>query len=151
MELGLCRALQWIICIFHLLELPLRHLFCLLDGSTDGPTGPNGPIGRAIKNLNKNLKAFVNFVRIQSNLPDIPREMFKGQEDLLILYDLVKGIETGLIDPQYLLKEMPNISNARWRTTFIRILRLYVQTEDPTRELKILVNFILKVRFASSC
>ena len=75
--------------------------------------------------------------------------MFKGQEDLLILYDLVKGIASGLIDPQYLYKEMPNISNARWRTTFIRILRLYVQTEDPTQELKILVNFILKVKFAN--
>lgn len=100
--------------------------------------------------MNKNLRPFVNFARIQSNLPDIPREVFKGQEDLMILYDLVRGIESGHIDPEYLFKEMPNISNARWRTTFIRILRLYVQTEDPTNELKILVNFILKVRFAGS-
>jgi len=147
-ELALCRALQWIICIFHMLELPLRNLFCFLDGSTDGPLGPNGPIGRAIKNLNKNLRPFVDFVRIQSNLPDI-RELLKGQEDLIILYDLVKGIESGIIDPIYLLKEMPNISNARWRTTFIRILRLYVQTPAPSEELKILVNFIIKVWFAN--
>ena len=132
-----------------MLELPIRNLFCFLDGSTDGPLGPNGPIGRAIKNLNKNLKPFVNFTRIASNLPNIPPEMFIGQEDLKILYDLVKGIESGFINPEYLLKEMPNISNARWRTTFIRILRLYVQTENPTKELKILVNFIVKVRFAT--
>ena len=90
-----------------MLELPLRHLFCLLDGSTDGPLGPNGPIGRAIKNLNKNLRPFVNFVRIQSNLPDIPRELFIGQEDLMILYDLVTA---------YAAKAEKWRDNKRWGT-----------------------------------
>ena len=45
MELDLGRPLQYIVCILHLMELPARSLFCELDGSTDGPIGPNGPIG----------------------------------------------------------------------------------------------------------
>ena len=53
-------------------------------------------------------------------------------------------VETGIIDEQYVWKLLPKIFNARWITTAIRILRLYLQTEDPSNELVILVNFIMK-------
>ena len=102
--------------------------------------------GRAIKNLNKNLQPFVAFNQIISNLPDVPRELFQGREDLILLFDLVRGIETGIIDAKYVTKEMPKISNTRWVTTFVRILRLYIQTQRPTLKLQTLVDFIVKVR-----
>ncbi|GBP96300.1 Protein FAM200A [Eumeta japonica] len=44
-ERRLQRPLQWIICMLHLNELPLRHLFDYLDGKTSGPSTYNGPIG----------------------------------------------------------------------------------------------------------
>ena len=75
-----------------MLELPARHLLNYLDNGTDSPSTTNGPIGRAIKHLNKNLNPFVAFEQINSNIPDIPRELFERHEDLIILYDLVKGI-----------------------------------------------------------
>ena len=84
-----------------------RHLFCDLDGSTDGPEGPSGPIGTAIKRINQNLRQFIDFERITSNVPAaINRALFEGREDLSILYDLVRGIEDGFasIDLKYVTK-----------------------------------------------
>ena len=36
LERKLKRRLQWSVCMFHHAELPLRHLFILLDGATSG-------------------------------------------------------------------------------------------------------------------
>ena len=43
------KPLQWMICFLHLNELPLRHIFCYLDGGTSGPQAFLGPIGKALK------------------------------------------------------------------------------------------------------
>ena len=37
LELELGRPLQWLICLLHANELPLRHLLQKLDGVTHGP------------------------------------------------------------------------------------------------------------------
>ena len=42
------RPLQWVICLLHLNELPLRHVFQNLDGVTSGPHSFSGPIGRQL-------------------------------------------------------------------------------------------------------
>ena len=108
--------------------------------------GTSGPIGTAIKGLNENLLPFVDFVRIQTNVPILDRSIFLKKEELLMLYDLCHGIANGFltIDPAYLFKKLGEISNVRWRTTWIRLLRLYIQTLNPSPELVALVNFILK-------
>ena len=36
------RPLQWVICMFHLNELPLRHLISVLDGKITGPHTSSG-------------------------------------------------------------------------------------------------------------
>ena len=46
LEISLGRVLQWIICLYHMIELPTRHLFWHLDGGTSGPV--------CIFNLNSN-------------------------------------------------------------------------------------------------
>ena len=48
MEIELGRPLHWSICLIHLNELPLRHLFISLDGAMTGPHSFNGPIGKSI-------------------------------------------------------------------------------------------------------
>ena len=45
LEMFLGRALQWNICLLHLNELPLRHVFIYLDGTTKSPDKFAGPIG----------------------------------------------------------------------------------------------------------
>ena len=43
MELEVRKPLQWLVCQLHGNELPLRHLFLHLDGSTTGPRAFSGP------------------------------------------------------------------------------------------------------------
>lgn len=50
-ETFLNRPLNWFICMLHLNELPFRHLFIKLDGTTTGPYSFNGPLGKKTKNL----------------------------------------------------------------------------------------------------
>jgi len=40
--------LQWLVCLLHANELPLRHLFQALDGVTTGPRGFSGAIGKRL-------------------------------------------------------------------------------------------------------
>ena len=56
----------------------------------------------------------------------------------------MKMIESGIVDRKYVFKLLQKIFNARWITTANRILRLYLQTEDPSDDLVTLVNFIMK-------
>ena len=42
------RPLQWVVCLLHTNELPLRHVFATLDGATSGPDAFAGPIGKKI-------------------------------------------------------------------------------------------------------
>ena len=46
---------------------------------------------------------------------------------------------------------LPTIHKARWLTTAIRILRLYVQTENPSPTLKKAVKFIIMWYFPMFC
>ena len=44
-EVALDRPLQWLVCMLHLNEIPLKHLLEFWDGMTSGPTSFKGPIG----------------------------------------------------------------------------------------------------------
>ena len=48
LERMLQRALQWVICLLHCNELPLRHIFTNLDGTTKSPYTLSGPIGKEL-------------------------------------------------------------------------------------------------------
>ena len=86
------------------------------------PIGPTGPIGIAIRDINENLSNLVNFQKLKSNVKDIAnyKQLFKGQNEMLMFYEMIKGIESGNIDKKYEKKEMPTMSQCRWRTTFMR-------------------------------
>ena len=45
LEALLLRPLQWVICLLHCNELPLRHVFKALDGTTKSPDSFAGVIG----------------------------------------------------------------------------------------------------------
>ncbi|GBM00782.1 hypothetical protein AVEN_189448-1 [Araneus ventricosus] len=48
MELILNRSLQWFVCQLHANELPLRHLFALVDKTTTGPRSLTGEIRKSL-------------------------------------------------------------------------------------------------------
>src|SRR6218665_2399199 len=41
-------TLQWLVCLLHANELPLRHLFEALDGATTGPRGFSESLGKRL-------------------------------------------------------------------------------------------------------
>ena len=103
---------------------------------------PNGPIGQRLKDINSNLKPYVQFRRIPHKLPDnLDPSLFKDKEDLCLLFKLIIGVANGTIDINF-LKDMLEMSTVHWYTTFVRLLRLWVQEKDPSEEFEILITFI---------
>ena len=48
LEEKLGRPLQWEVCLLHCSELPLRHVFLELDGTTKSPDSFSGPVGKKL-------------------------------------------------------------------------------------------------------
>ena len=146
LENQLERPLQRVVCQMHFAELPARHLFYHFYGKPNGPIGPGGEFGNMLNTLNENLLPFVEYETIPSNVPIVPRELFRDKQDLIVFYDLIRAVENGRehVDPAYLTKQLPAQSTVRWNTWASRILRHYMQCPSPSENLKILVNYILK-------
>ncbi|XP_037049023.1 uncharacterized protein LOC119083408 [Bradysia coprophila] len=130
--------LQWFICQLHANELPLRHLFHHLDGGTAGPKELSGVIGKAIETC-ENLP-IVNFKTMYVDIPDIIKLNKDLSTDQAYLRDICKFISG---DQRYMAvtnRSPGKICNSRWLTTANRILRLYIGTKKPTKNLRILVE-----------
>ena len=93
-------------------ERPGRNFIELFDGPTVGPIGTDGPMGRAMRELDKYQGPFVNFQRIDNDLPDNLR-IEELPEDLKFMCTFVHFIKTGDIPPYYLVKDPPPHDNAR--------------------------------------
>ena len=68
LELHMGHPVQWLVCMFHFNELPLRHLVLHLDGTTSGPTAFSGNIGKALEKCHE--LSVVKFEARQNNLPN---------------------------------------------------------------------------------
>lgn len=69
------RPLQWCVCLLHANELPLRHLFLTLDGSTSGPREYSGPIGKQLAVCEN--KTTVSFCALAGNLPELLKNVME--------------------------------------------------------------------------
>ena len=75
LETSIGRPLQWVICLLHLNELSLRHVFQNLDGVTSGPDSFSRPIGRQLNGAVSEWKV-VKFKSIQNpKFPVIPNSL----------------------------------------------------------------------------
>jgi len=139
-ELG--RPLQWLICMLHANELPLRHLIQKLDGVTHGPKGFSGVIGRALTTCEE--LPIVKFLPI--NFEDCPvLDAIDISTDQKYLYNMYKAVSSGQCLIDLALQKPGPVVHSRWLTTANRILRLYVSTDNPTENLVTLANYIVKV------
>lgn len=137
-------ALQWLICQLHFVELPLRALFQLIDGPTAGPESFSGPIGSSLKFCNS--LPIVKFRRISCNLPSFSggfhtRDLSTDQK---YLYEMCEAISCGVVSPTLAERNPGNLSHSRWLTLANNVLRKYVGTTNPSKDLRTIVTFILK-------
>lgn len=142
LEKRLHRPLQWIICLFHMNELPLRHLFAKLDGTTTGPSTYSGAIGKLLDDCEK--RSVVIYEKIEGMLPNISK-VKDLSSDQRYLYNITSAVISGECLPDLSYRSPGKMSHARWLTKANRILRLYVSTDRPTNELKQLATFVVKV------
>src|SRR5215469_10166957 len=150
LEMFLGRPLQWDICLLHLNELPLRHVFMNLDWTTKGPDKFAGPIG---SELNGNVSEW-EVIKFKP----IPYALFvfldnatidKLSTDQYYSYRICSSVITGEVDEDLALLEVGPLNHSRWLTLACRILRYYVSVSKPSKNLKIITKFVVKVYFPS--
>ena len=145
LEILLGFSVLWVICLLHFIQSPFKHLMIRWDGETKDPISTSGPIGTAIRELHNNLKPFVDVLKkkIKASIPVLSDSLLANQ-DVKNLYRLCQMITTGVVDPRLEKIVLPTIHNARWLTHAIRILRLYLQEENPSLQLKKVSKFIVQ-------
>ena len=157
LELGI--PVQHIICLLHMNELPLRHIFYDLDGVTAGPDTFKGDLG---KELSKDVwkEKVVAFPRVKGKLPDISEEQLKDtSRDQRLLYQLASALQSGNVPDKVACATIGPIMHARWLTLACRILRKGLSTKKPSKKLSTLLSFLMnfyvpawfRIKFSPHC
>ena len=150
LELLLKKPLQWSICLLHCNELPFRHVFKLLDGTTNSPDSFNGPIGKVLGSCVSKWPV-VRFKRIKSSgLKVLPDEVVNDlSTDQNYAYRMCLAVSKGTVEKSLQLLTVGPIVHSRWLTLACRILRFYVSTKHPSENLILLAKFCIEVYFPS--
>ena len=129
LEEGIGRPLQWLICLMHTNELPLRKYISAIDGGRiKGPSGYSGEIMSSLNFDPKDLP-IAKFKAVPGEVVEVDDDVKKDlSSDQVYLLSACLAVQHGFGNVKneeisYLKSLMPgNISNARWLTTANRIL-----------------------------
>ena len=151
LELAVNRPLQWLICMLHLNELPLRAVFKHLDGFPTGPHAFSGSIGRVLQE-DITRREIIKFKPVDGFTEQVPDDVCSDlSQDQKYLLRAALAVQKGYADTTaadltFLEKASPGILNhARWLTCANRTLRLYMSSENPSQSLLHLVSYIVQV------
>lgn len=143
LEIQMKRAMQWMVCMIHCNELPLRHLIITVDGTSKSPTEFKGPIGKKLSSV-ENLKIVrFNPINLPNELSNISHIRDKLSTDQQYLFDVCCAISTGICSKSLEKRSPGKMNHARWLTTANRVLRLYMSTTKPSTKLLTLVQYIM--------
>lgn len=170
LELNLEKPLHWFVCLLHFNELPFRHLFEQIDKSvTSGPRTATGVIAKLIEaNENKPVRTLyfycfysffsfdflfhsimqvANFVTIPLVAEFMPPgiDNFVLSTDEKYLYEIATAVSTGVCSTTLANKKPGDVHHARWLTKTSRVLREYIATEKPSKNLQDLATYIIRV------
>ena len=141
LEHFLQRPLQWVICLLHANELPLRHLVIKLDGATKSPTGFTGVIGKQLDKCEK--LPIVKYVPIAAD--KINADVQDLSTDQQYLLEAYFAVSSGECNDSIANRNPGKIAHSRWLTTANRVLRLYMSSLQPSEALKAIAIFVMKV------
>ena len=137
------RPLQWLVCLLHANELPLRHLFETLNGTTTGPRGFSWSIGKRLATCAQHPVTSFKPVRLTEELSNLdPKELSTDQQYLL---EICNSISTGECSVDLTMRNPGCLNHSRWLNSANRILRLYVSNKHPFEKLQALIMFIIRV------
>lgn len=142
-EMHLGRPLQWLICMLHVNELPLRHLIQNIDGTTSGPNAFSGNIGKSLVNCEK--RRTIQFAAIPSDITCDSVTLKDLSTDQKYLLEICRAVSDGICPEDLASRHPGKLSHSRWLTTANRILRLYISTDNANAELRILATYVAQV------
>ena len=150
LEKKLNRKLLWVLCMLHLNELPLRHVFVNLDGPTSSNNTFKGVIGKIlprVEDLDWNDK--FEKVQVGPGLSELSEEVASDlSSDQRMLFLAFVSIWNGQTRIElYSLSPGP-ISHSRWLTLCLRILILYMKSHRLKGKNK--ANLLTLVQFLMS-
>ena len=136
--------------LLHCNELPLKHVFSELDGTTKSPSSFSKPIGKE-RNINVSDWPVKNFNAIQNqNFPKLPYHVIDDlSNDQHYGYRICLAVMSGSMDQNLHLLQIGPIVHFRWITLACRILQFYTSTKKTSKNLVILAKFCLKLYFPS--
>lgn len=143
LEEKLNKPLQWLVCQLHSNELIVHHLFEKYAGRKTGPCTYSGEISKQISQCETMPLVKFNAVELETGLPEIDSKILSKDQQYLL--EISKAVVSGQCTQDLANKYPGNICHSRWLTTANRILRLYVATRKPTKNLVNLVNLVIKV------
>lgn len=137
---------QRLICLLHGNELTLRAPGKKYLGKTSGPYTFQGPLNEDLQDPHLTERPIVKFKKIETDGgyecdEAILRDLSTDQKYLL---EMCKGVIAGKIDESLAGRQPGKRGHARWLTLANGLLRVYVSTENPSKELVSMVNIILK-------
>ena len=117
------RSVQWSICLLHSNELPLRHVFQALDGTTSSPDSFSGPVRKSLKGCVSEW-GIAEFVAISSpDLPILSEDLVDSlSSDQYYAYKMCTDITKGNVEADLALLEIGPVVHLRWLTLASRIL-----------------------------
>src|SRR6218665_1818757 len=127
---------QWLVCLPHANDLPLRHLFEALDGATTGPHGFPESIGKRLVMCSEQPVSSFEPVQLTEQLSNVdPKELSTDQRYLM---EICNSIRIGECGVDLAMRNPGCLNHSRWLTTANRILLLYVSDKKPSENLKTL-------------
>ena len=142
LEEQLGRPLQWLVCLLHTNELPLRHLLQNLDGVTSGPKAFSGTIGKELPHCEEH--PLVKFQPIVcEHFPVV--DFIDLSNDQKYLYQMCQAVSNGICAEDLAMRKPGPLVHSRWLTMASRLLRFNVATESPSENLITLVTYVVKV------
>lgn len=131
LEENMKKPLQWVVCLLHCNELPLRHLINNIDSKTTDPASFKGPMRSKLNDYEK--LPIVEFEQIQGeDLVVTTSDLSTDQKYLLKILDT--AVTSGHCPDNVASLNPGKTHHARWLTTANRILRLYVSENEPSSE-----------------
>ena len=117
------RPLQWVICLVHLNEPSLRHVFQNLDRVTSGPDSFSGLIGRQLNGAVSEWQ-IVKFKSIPNpEFPAIPNSLMDDlSSDRYYDYRICSAVMLGSVDANLEFLEVGKLNHSRWLALGCRIL-----------------------------
>lgn len=150
LEQQLGRQVQRSVCSLHRIELPFRHLFAALDGTTTGPTSFSGPIGTlAGGNLRKlTPRKFTPLTPSSSFVlsADVVRGLSWDQKQL---HRHIQAVCAGELPDKLARSSIGPLCHARWITFQTRLVRLFMCNINSSYypKLRKLVKYIVDIYF----